>query len=143
MAADFDPARTVVLESEPHPIPTPGSENGTARVVSETTDELEIEADVPASRILLITDAYSAGWRAEPMSGAIQPYYEVLPADYCLRAVPLTAGHHHFRLVYRPVGFFAGKWISGMTIAIYMIAIIARYLWKLGPRAPQAGPLNN
>jgi hypothetical protein len=120
-SADFDANKTVMLESRPRPLPTPDSAGGSARIVSETTDALEIEADLPASRILLITDAYSAGWRASPLAGAIQTDYEVLPADYCLRAVPLTAGHHHFRLEYRPGGVIAGAWISIVVLISYML----------------------
>jgi uncharacterized membrane protein YfhO len=126
---------TVVLESDPQPVPTAGSSDGAARVVSETTDAVEIEADLPGSRVLLITDAYSAGWHAVALSGAIQPTYEVMPADYCLRAVPLTAGHHHFRLEYRPGGWGVGWWISVISLVIY--ATTGAFYW--GARSQRIG----
>jgi len=115
----FDPAQTVVLESAPDPAPQPSAHAGTASVIAETSDRLEIEADLPAPQILLITDAFSAGWRARPLAGSAQTDYHILPADQCLRAVPLSAGHHHFIMEYRPAAFVAGKWISLAALACY------------------------
>jgi Bacterial membrane protein YfhO len=118
----FDSARTVVLESSPDPAPAPGN-GGSARLVSETTDELEIEADLPSPRVLLVTDAYSAGWRVTPLESGAQKEYRVMPADVCLRAIPLAAGHHHFRLEYRPAAVVIGAWISLAALAAYAGAI--------------------
>src|SRR5437660_6358046 len=42
----FDPAREVILESEPEPKPSPAKSAGTARIITTSTDALEIEADV-------------------------------------------------------------------------------------------------
>ena len=118
----FDPAATVVLESPPDPAPRPSADAGTARVVSETTDELEIVADLRAPQVLLVTDAYADGWHAVAVEPAPQPAYRVLPADATLRAIPLAAGHHHFRLEYRPLMYVVGKWISILALAGYLTA---------------------
>jgi hypothetical protein len=117
----FDPAQTVILESTPNPAPRPGP-GGSVRLVKETTDELEIEADLPSPKILLMTDAYDESWQATSMEAATQSDYRVLPADYCLRAIPLAAGHHHFRLEYRPAAYVLGKWISILALAAYLVA---------------------
>jgi hypothetical protein len=124
MERGFDPGQSVVLEEQPQPIPTAGAETGkTIQLIHATSDELEIEADLPASQILLVTDAFSSGWRAVAFGDSVQKEYHVLPADYCLRGIPLTAGHHHFRLEYRPAGLTAGAWISGLSLAAYAICL--------------------
>ena len=110
---DFDPAHTVLLEQEPDPRPVASDQKGTVKLLDSSTDHLTIEADIPQPAILLITDAYSKGWRVT------SAHYKVLPANYILRAIPLAAGHHRFRLEYMPAGFLAGKWISLISILLF------------------------
>jgi uncharacterized membrane protein YfhO len=88
---------------------------------------MDIEADLPQPAILLVTDAYSSGWRARPLAGGNQAHYQVLPADYVLRAIPLGRGHHHLRLEYLPSAFVAGKWISILAGLVYL-ALAGRHL---------------
>jgi len=118
----FDPAAQVVLEQPPDPVPQADQNPGTVRLLSESSDELEIAADLRVPQILLVTDSFSAGWRIEPIEQSSQANYECLAGDYAFRAIPLAAGHHHFRLEYRPSAYVVGKWISLAAIASYAIA---------------------
>ncbi len=120
----FDPTREVILESEPEPKPVQSSNNGTARITATTTDSLTIEADVEQPSILLITDAYAASWRTVSLPGSTQAHYDLLPANYVLRAVPLAAGHHLLRVEYRPVAFAIGKWISLICVVAFLLALV-------------------
>jgi hypothetical protein len=120
----FDPTREVILESEPEPKPAQSKNNGTARITATTSDSLTIEADIEQPSILLITDAYSASWRTISLPGSTQARYDLLPANYVLRAVPLAAGHHLLRVEYRPVAFVIGKWISLICAVAYLAALV-------------------
>jgi hypothetical protein len=120
----FDPTREVILESEPEPKPVQSSNNGTARITASPTDSLTIEADVEQPSILLITDAYAASWRAVSLPGSTQAHYDLLPANYILRAVPLAVGHHLLRVEYRPVAFAIGKWISLIGVVAFLLALV-------------------
>jgi hypothetical protein len=120
----FDPTREVILESEPEPKPVQSSNNGTARITATTTDSLTIEAEVEQPSILLITDAYAASWRTVSLPGSTQAHYDLLPANYVLRAVPLVAGHHLLRVEYRPVAFAIGKWISLICVVAFLLALV-------------------
>jgi len=117
----FDPHQQVILETEPSPAPTPLPEKGTATVVDSSPGQLTVEADLPHPAILLITDAYSNGWRAQPLEGSTQRAYQVLPANYVLQAVPLSAGHHHLQLEYLPAAWQKGKWISLVSIVGFLL----------------------
>jgi hypothetical protein len=143
----FDPARTVILERPPR-IALGRSPAGTARIVDSSTDHLTIAADLDNPAILLVTDGWSRGWRAVPLSGSSQREYDVMPADYVLLAVPLEAGHHEFRLEYLPREYLIGKWISILSL-IACLAWAGGMAWThhlarrgrmhpLGP--PQAAP---
>ena len=125
----FDPAQTVVLESDPGITAASASDAesapGSARIVRETVNELEIEADVPSPRVLLVSDAYSDGWKVTPLDGGASWDDRVIPGDYCLRAILLGAGHHHFVLEYRPRAVVIGAFVSIAALILYAIALYA------------------
>jgi len=120
----FDPTREVILESEPEPKPVQSNNDGTVRINATTTDSLTIEANVEQPSILLITDAYAASWRTVSLPGSTQTHYDLLPANYILRAVPLATGHHLLRIEYRPIAFEIGKWISLVCTVAFLAALI-------------------
>jgi hypothetical protein len=120
---DFDPARQVILESPPDPPPAPSTRPGYAAVVDSSTDYLVIEAQTDQPAVLLVTDDYAAGWRARPLEAGPQSRYEVMPANYCLRAVPLQAGHHKILMEYAPRGYRIGWWISLVATTAWLAAL--------------------
>ena len=108
---NFDPGKLVLLESEPEPHPESGA-TGTAKLISDQPDELIIEADADKPTLLLVTDLYDRGWQVKALPDSSQQSYHLMPADYVLRAVPLSAGHHHLRIVYAPAAVPIGIGIS-------------------------------
>jgi len=119
--SSFNMEEEVILESPPDPPPQPAREKGTVKLLASSTDWLEIEADTSTPALLLITDAYARGWRALALPGSAQSRYEVMPADYCLRAIPLAAGRHLLRVEYSPSGFRIGKWVSIAAWAAFLV----------------------
>jgi hypothetical protein len=133
----FDPTQTVLLESAPSPAPQAGAK-GTAKVVAETAESLTIEADTDKPAILLITDLYAHGWRAEALPGSVQQSYEIMPGDYILRAIPLQAGHHELRLVYAPAAFPQGLAVSAVAWLAWA-GLLVFVLRRAKPEMGQAG----
>lgn len=119
---DFDPHREVMLESPPNIRPAGSADPGSVEILSQSTDQIELEANVKSPAILLITNAYSHGWRVESI-GASPPgqnAYQLMPADWALQAIPLAAGTHHLKLEYLPEAFVIGKWISIAALVGYI-----------------------
>ncbi|MCE5340289.1 MAG: DUF2079 domain-containing protein [Planctomycetaceae bacterium] len=126
---EFDPNQTVILESQPEPLPQrscTSCNQDTVKIIDESTDHLTIEADINSPAILLVTDAYHPNWKITALAGSSQSKYELLPADYVLRAVPLDKGVHRFRMEYRPTVFIAGMWISTVSLAAYFLLCLQR-----------------
>ena len=132
--SSFDPRQQVILETAPVPAPVKTDRPGTATITEEGTDYLVVEARLPAPAILLITDSYSKGWRAVALPGSVQQNYDLLPANYILRAVPLGAGNHHLRIEYAPAGFRIGKWISVVSLILYAGILGWRWRGKKGQK---------
>jgi hypothetical protein len=118
----FDPAQTVVLEQQPVPTPRPASGNATIRVRGGDTDHTKLDVTLDSPGILVVTDSYAKSWRVRSLDdNPPQPEYNVLPANYTLRAVPLAAGHHEIVMEYAPPGYVYGRWISLAATAGFAI----------------------
>jgi len=120
----FNPRKTVLLESTPHFPPTskvPAKEDQ-ATLIKQTPNWLDIKATTSKNAILLVTDAYAKGWKVFPYADSVQQKYDVLPADYILRGIPLSPGTHHFRLQYAPDAFYRGRTISLIALVFYLLA---------------------
>jgi hypothetical protein len=120
----FDPRQTVILETLPNIKQMQGENIGECKIEDSSSNYLTIKGKLAQPAILLITDNYSKGWKAKPLSDSSQQTYAVMPANYTLMAIPLSAGEHHLRLEYRPTAFVVGKWISLSSLIIYLLLIL-------------------
>ena len=134
--ATFDPRKEVILEREPHPAPVAAETQGLARIVREGTDFMEVDAETASPSILLVTDAWASGWRATPLEGSSQTSYELMPANYALRAVALDRGKHRLRLEYAPRAFHVGAVVSAVAWATWIAAAVL--LWRRERRLARA-----
>ena len=126
----FDPRQLVVLERDPNlPAGKASGSPGSVRVTGSSSDHLTIEADVNTAAILVVTDNYTDGWRAVPLAGSASTSYEIIPANYTLRGVPLAPGHHRIRMEYRPASFVIGVWLSLAGVAAWMVTA-GVLLWR-------------
>ena len=116
----FDPRHEVILESQPVPAPVDGV-RGTMRVVSEDSDSMTIEGVLDRPALLVVTDAYARDWVAEPLAGSAQSRYQVMPADYILRGIPLEKGRQRFRLVYRPRFLLVAESVSAVSWLVLLL----------------------
>lgn len=126
----FNPRHTALLESTPiFPQSSKTSvKSAQVELAGESTNWLDIKATTSKNTILLVTDTYAKDWKIFPYADSSQQKYDVMPADYILRGIPLSPGTHHFRLQYIPAAFDIGKLISLLTLFIYLLAIPVVFL---------------
>lgn len=128
----FDPVREVLLEGDPGVPTSQGSVHGEIDVKDLDSDRIEINAMTDRPAILVLTDNYSKGWKASPLSGTGQSAYRVMPANGFQRAIPLAAGSHHFLLEYRPALYVLGKWTSILSWSLFIL--LSMVFWVFVPR---------
>jgi uncharacterized membrane protein YfhO len=80
-------------------------------VLERRTDALTVEVDLRRDAHLVVTDAWSPGWRAE-VDGRPAP---VARANLFFRAVALPAGRHRVVLSYRPRAAVVGAALSALA----------------------------
>jgi hypothetical protein len=141
---------TAVIESdEDHAIPRPSettSPISTCRIVRDDPHHVEIEAHLAAPGLLVLSDAYDPGWKAEviaidsivadddaePARGTSTASAPVLRTNRIMRGVPLPAGSHRVVLRYQPTSLYTGAtistacWILWIIAAVCWLAIVAR-----------------
>jgi uncharacterized membrane protein YfhO len=130
----------VILEREPgfdNAPPAPAAAQTAAavppeyniNVLSSSATRWEIEVGTNAPGVLLMTDAYAKGWRARARPGSAQQTYDLQPADWAVRGIPLTAaGAHRIEITYTAPGFAAGLWITSLTLAA--LAALTLAAWR-------------
>lgn len=104
----FNPRNEVLLEEQPILAPDPGAGQYSIRLLNTSTDHWTLEVQTQFSAFLVMTDAYSKDWRVRSLPDSVQVSYELLPAYYALRAIPLAPGTHRIRIEYSPAGLALG-----------------------------------
>jgi hypothetical protein len=94
---------------------------GTARVVSERADRVEVEARLDAPGFVVLVDSYDPSWRAT-VDGSEVP---ILRANLAFRAVAVEAGTHTITFSYRPSALTIGLASSATTALLAIGALVA------------------
>lgn len=124
----FLPGQMVILEEEPVPAPSGPVDRAQIEVEDTSTDHVTLRVEISDPAILVVTDAYSEGWRAVPLEDSVQTEYKVLPANHAIRAIPLAAGTHHFRMEYAPAAFRYGRMATVIAAIVFAGLVI---LWAV------------
>jgi hypothetical protein len=110
-----DPARVTYLEEDPKLVlgPTGGAR---AEITSYRLNDVTVRVSTPGPSLLRLADLWYPDWVAT-VDGKSAP---ILKADYLLRAVPVPAGTHEVRFVFRTRAVRDGLVIS---IASFLFAL--------------------
>lgn len=110
LSDDFDPRETVVIAG-PAPVPE-GVARGTVEILEESTDEVLLCVRARTRCVVVLADAWAPGWQVSVDGKPAAP----LRANAVLRAVTVSAGHHHVRWRYVAPGFHTGLAICAVAI---------------------------
>jgi hypothetical protein len=123
-ADDFDPAKEVVLSSEPSIQPSPDAAPGKVTIDSYSSRLIRMKAEATAPSVLLFIERFEPAWKAY-VDG--QPV-ETLRANYLVRGVEVPAGSHtvEFRLhsdnkgIYLTVG---SQILAALLLCVMLVPI--------------------
>lgn len=121
LAPPFHPGDTVVLEEPPAIGPFVKGERPDVRIVSYSSQRVEIAARGDGDAVVVLADTYYPGWRAY-LDGAPTTLHR---ANYVARAVELPPGEHSIEMVFEPVTFRIGAAISALAL-VGSLARLAR-----------------
>lgn len=123
----FDPARTALLEAPPPgPVPdAPAAQPGTATIIEHASTRVMVEADVSAYSVLVLSDAFFPGWKAQLNGHPV----ELFPVHSAFRGILVQPGRHTVEYVYDPWSFRIGLWVSSVALLAAALAALCRLLY--------------
>jgi hypothetical protein len=133
----FDPAETAVLEGDPGIESTGSGAAGTATYSEVVPEDVRISVQADASSLVVVRNVWEPGWVAS-VDGDPAP---VLRVDYLLQAVPVPAGSHDVRLVYREPAIGLGIALSAVAWTLLALAAAGVAITRRRPTAkPDSSP---
>ncbi len=124
-----------VLAETPTGLPPSGPPEGpiAAESVKVVGPTLEATVTAPRDGLLVIVDPFYPGWTAT-LDGRPVP---ILRANFAFQGVPVTAGRHELRLIYRNRWVPIGAAVSLGTLALLLAALAVRNR-RVRAQAPSA-----
>jgi hypothetical protein len=119
-AADFDPARQVVLASQPDGFKASENCGGTVEWRRREPEHLALHVAVDSPCVLVLSELDYPGWRAA-VDGVSAP---ILRTDGILRGLALPSGEHEVAFDYRPISVSAGAVISVLTLVLAAVLLV-------------------
>lgn len=113
----------VILDQQPQYLNLKKSPNDKAEIVTYSPNEVEIKTNTKQNTILVLTDSYYPGWKAEVNKKPVHMY----TADGIFRAIELTKGENQVRFYYQPESFKKGVIIS--LLSLIGIASFSMYFY--------------
>lgn len=135
---DFLAGVTDFVEARDGAVPEP-DRGGRATIVRYAPEEVRVRVETPAVTLLVLLDAFEAGWRASLESGEDLP---IRRANALVRAVTVPAGTHLVTFTYRTPLLVAGVWMSlaGMLVCAGLLArALVRGVYPFTSRQANAG----
>jgi hypothetical protein len=124
----FDPRREVLL-SEGRVSPASADFVASARIRRMVSDGVAVDVEASAPGFLVLADSFDPGWRATVDDVPVR----VGRANVAFQAVPIPAGRHLVKMVYRPRAVVRGLTLTGLAL----LAMLALAAWP-GGREPGA-----
>jgi hypothetical protein len=138
LSADFDWRHSALLtealpsEQAAQLSDEPARLAGQVSISDYQLNSVELDIEAPAAALLVMSDAYYAGWSAR-LDGQPVPIYQT---NGVLRGVFVPAGAHHLSMQFDPPMLKIGGLLAALSVLI-ACSFIGYQIWR-GRRAPHA-----
>jgi hypothetical protein len=122
---EFDPAQVAFVTDDLH---LPDGMRGTVVVHYETPTRAALDVDMQTPGLVLLSDLWDPGWRAE-LDGAACPTYRM---DVALRGFPVPSGKHQIVCRYEPQSVRTGFRAAAAGVVVLLLWTI----WKVRASRP-------
>ena len=95
--------------------------------VARRNNSFQLKVDAENDSVLVVSQTYYPGWRAWVDGQEAQ----IVPADYALTGIAVTAGSHDVRFAYQPRSFQLG---IAITIAALLVSVGAGFSRRARPQ---------
>ena len=100
-----------------------GATPGVVSVTGYAPTEVELQVNLPQTRMVVLNDLHAPGWSAEVDDVPVP----IFRTNYVVRGVLVGAGEHRVRFRYETPGLALGLGVSGVTLCVCLLVV----LWQL------------
>lgn len=125
----------IIVEDPDRPLPEGAAVKGTASIVAELPERVDIAINAATDSYLFLADSYDPGWSVA-VDGASA---KIRPAQIAFRAVFVPKGRHHVVFQYRPAGFDLGLIVTTAAAVVGIVFLVWRPAFA--PLGPEHAPL--
>lgn len=129
LSGEFEPATEVILYESPHFVGDSLHSKSNVTVENYSTNEVIVAVSSDAAGLLVLSDTYYPGWKAEVDGRQV----EILKANLCQRAVEVPAGTHTVRFHFDAPTIRIG---AGISVATLMFLGVLLFVRLPGSRTP-------
>jgi hypothetical protein len=120
--ASFDPEQSVIVAQT---LKTVGAKQNQpagslVRWVARRNNSFQLKVDAENDSVLVVSQTYYPGWRAWVDGQEAQ----IVPADYALTGIAVTAGSHDVTFAYQPISFRIGLAISAAALLAIVLLLL-------------------
>lgn len=121
--------RELAVSTSRLPVPPPCRSTGSVEVRRHVANHVQLEASLPCSQVVVITNSYDPGWHAK-VDGQSTPLFQV---DGALWGVVVPAGQHWVDVRYLPwpVVLGAAMTLAGLALVVGVVRWEGRRLRRL------------
>jgi hypothetical protein len=92
---------------------------GTARILRESRNQVQIETDATGPAYLATSEIHYPGWTATVDGRPASVYY----TNVAFRGIPIPAGSHRVEFRFQAPALMRGLWISSLAILIWLVLV--------------------
>lgn len=125
----FDYRHTLLFEENPQVTPDAVTDTlpiGTAQTEKSTSRDIALKATMKKAGFLVMSENYFPYWKAY-IDGKET---KIFKTDYVLRSVFVPQGAHQVEFVFESKPYQTGKWITFVSILIFVGVVGGNLAWK-------------
>lgn len=117
---NFDHKNSVILEEHVPGNYKQSSISGSVKITAYRPDLITLKTQSASDSILVLSDNYYPGWIAFVDNKPVP----IMRANYSFRALPVPAGNHEVSMIYDPLSFKSGLYISILTTVVLILLFL-------------------
>lgn len=120
-SSDFDPSRTVMVESDIFATSDVRSSDRQGGVVTADAAERRYAVNASAPCMLVLSEVYYPWWRATIDGAPAEP----VRVNYAMTGVAVPPGSHTVRLSIRPISVWIGATVTGVALLVWTLIVVS------------------
>lgn len=105
---------------------TPARDSSTVKITKYSANEVVLDADMEHGGFVVLSEAFHPDWRAT-LDGK---GWKIFQTNYLLRSVFVPPGQHQIKMIFKPMSFYWGAFVSFLGFLAFFALLFVPYFRK-------------